>query len=111
MVKVEIPSDPLDELARQFAEANSQEQQWLRMEIKELRALLWAAASSQPHGELVIGERDIAAYHPDDCEFESRDDKWNRTKIIRANLTRRGVDGKREPVPMFKEPPCTKSTN
>ena len=81
-------------VARQFAEANHQHTQFYRDEIRELRAIIWAAAASQPDGELVIGERELMSNRPEDCEFETRDDPWNRTKIIRAVLTRRGESSK-----------------
>lgn len=86
-------------VARQFAEANNQQQQWLRDEIKELRAILWAAAASQPNGELIIHERELMSYRPEDCEFESHDDPRNRAKVIRAALNNfgRGVADSPDP--------------
>lgn len=76
-------------VARQFAESNSQQQQWLRSEVSELRMMLWAAAASQPHGELIIDERQLRMHRPQDCEFECHDDPRNRTKVIRAVINRR----------------------
>jgi len=88
----------IETVARQFAEANHQHTQFYRDEIRDLRAIIWAAAASQPNGELIIHERELRTFRPEDCEFETRDDPRNRTKVIRAILTRRGVDGSREEV-------------
>ena len=75
-------SDAITKLAIQFAEANRDEQRWLRDERNGYRHLL-AAAVLQNGGELVLDDRSRFAATPDDV-LEFRVDTWNRCLRIRC---------------------------
>jgi hypothetical protein len=81
--KIEIRA-ALDEQARQFAEANNNHIRHYKDEIEHLKMLLWAAAASQPHGELIIDQREIFAYRRHECGFECQENLRDRAKVIRA---------------------------
>jgi len=69
------------DLAIQFAEANRQEQEWLREEIKEWKTLVMAILQENG-GEIKISKRSLDAVRKDDimiCEENAFDRSYTIT--------------------------------
>lgn len=83
--------DALNKLAINFSRANTQEQIWLRDEIKELRTML-AILIQRAGGQVSISHKNQqdmykrvnAMGYFDHVQFESYEDQANRATIIRV---------------------------